>query len=222
MLIKLTVLLLFLSTFSYANTLIVPAQFDVLKVDGKNYDSSFFSVNQKIKLINGKHAVLLKYKELFDDPENDDHTTVKSEPFIVMFSMQGSPLELLSKVNKDEEEARGFAENPLVRIVDSRGKEVGSKTMLLADYEQKQFQVALLTQSQESGNSVESRSNINDQDNSPSKKLTIPANTSTTIPSSAAGSSEPTPALEMLLYWWQQASEQQKQAFLSQLNLIKE
>jgi uncharacterized protein len=218
---KLTVLLLFLSAFSHANTLIVPAQFEVLKVDGRNYDSSFFAQRQKIKLINGKHVALLKYKELFDDPENDDHTTVKSEPFIVLFSMQGSPLELVFKVNKDEKEARSFAESPLVRIVDTRGNEVSSKTMLLADYEQKLFQVALLTQSQESGNSVESHSNIYGKVRPPINEHSNSRENSTSAPSVVAPR-EAAPVLEMLLYWWEQANEQQKKAFLSQLNLIKE
>lgn len=219
---SLFVFLLF-SDFSSANILTVPEWFEVLKVDGKTYSSDFFSTTQLIEMNDGKHVLLLKYKELFDDPENDDHTTIKSEPFLVMFSMQGQPLKVASKVNKDESEARVFAESPLVKLIDQNGKERQSTTMLLADFEQKQFQSALLNQAIDTPSLAKSEiTNKNDSQQVVSKTSTKPIDTAKKQPvKSESKLQEPvsSPAYDMLIYWWKQADEQQKNAFMKQLNL---
>ncbi len=220
----LLIILLLFTSQSYANTLVVPALFEVLKVDGKKFDSGFFRTEQSIKLVNGQHVILLRYEELFEDMENDDHTIVKSEPFVVMFNINQVPLKLVAKPNIDEADALKFIEKPKVSLVDKNNTPVNSTTMLLSEFEQDQFQQVLAEKVVKASAMNDNKASVKTNHSKP----TIAANVNTMSDSKSSTNKEAkvqpvssnvqdSRALDMLNYWWQQASAEQKQMFISNM-----
>jgi len=199
-LIALLVGLVVFSSISIAAEFTVPAQFQVLKIDGEKYTGSFFESTTTVNLTNGKHVVLLRYNELFEDADNDDHVKVKSEPFVVIFNMQDKPLFVVAKEFADERAARQFALSPNVSLKTNNNTTHPSESLLLSQFETRQYQQVV-------SKHVEV---ISSEDNKIER--------SADIQTSTAKNSR---ALDMLLYWWSQASKEDKAAFIDKLKKPK-
>lgn len=117
MMIKMLSLLCLVSLDVLAVTVTIDEQFQVLKVDGKEYNSNFFSVKTKLNLSQGKHVLSLKYKELFENDEDDDYTTYRSDAFDVQFNIdKPNELSLTAPKIDDQKMAKAYAKNPTVSI----------------------------------------------------------------------------------------------------------
>lgn len=195
-----------ISLFTIASTLTVPAPFEVLKVDGKAYSADFFASTQQIYLSSGQHVIELRYKELFDDFDHDDHTIIKSEPFVVVFTMSTEALYLIAQKNKDESSAKAFAENPVINLVDSNEVNIPSRVMLLDQFEHLQ----MLSVSEIDLGKKEINSNLQ------------ASNSATEHSNAQEPVNKHSRALDMLMYWWQQASVQEQHAFIEHMKTNKE
>lgn len=191
--------LFFTSCFSKAATLEVPEQFEVLKINGVDQGTSFFTKASSLELTTGRQIIQLRYKELFEDYDNDDHTTVTSPPFILVVQQEGKPL-FIQPVNVSSlSEAKKFAQRPFVNVIDEAGNVMQSESILLEAFQANQYQQ--LAQQ-------------------PLEVQPLPQQQQPTVSTTAAAQSKQvTPkALEMLHYWWQQASKESQQSFVKYIS----
>jgi uncharacterized protein YccT (UPF0319 family) len=118
----------FLMSFSVnASVIIFPENIIVVSVNGIEHSSSFFTRETQLDFPIGKHVVVLKYQDLFEG--DDDHTKVKSKPFVVLFSLDESSAsdDEISVVtpNLDElKQAKMFAKSPKIKLFAENGDEI--------------------------------------------------------------------------------------------------
>lgn len=178
-----------------AAELIVPEEFEVVRLNGEEYSAPFFSSATELYLPAGQNVLVLRYKELFDDDTEDHHITVKSKPFILLFSVgKEEKLKFSYPKQTDGEGAQQFAKAPSVRLVKSNGSAVPIITQSLATYNDTVMKETL------SRRQAIVKQNLSEDDKGQFNQ---------TGPQS----------LPMLKYWWQQASEKEQKQFL---NFIKE
>ncbi|WP_085297163.1 DUF2057 family protein [Cognaticolwellia mytili] len=120
-----------------ANVIIFPENITVLSVNGIEQSSHFFARETQIEFSTGNQVVVLKYQDLFEG--DDDHTKVKSKPFVVLFTLN----ELLNAKNKimavtprieELSQAKAFAKNPKVKLLMESGKEIASVNQSLIKF----------------------------------------------------------------------------------------
>lgn len=198
------IFLSFFSFSSFSSTLTIPENFQLLKVNGKEYSSSLFAKEVQLELTSGKHVLLLRYKEMFEDDDNDDHTTIKSPPFLLMFDIYNEPLQIKSVHFIDDSTARAYAKKPTVVLENTKKVKVASKSLLLSEFEQNQYRAAL-TKVQNEQVELMSTSTLESK-----QSIQQPANLK-----------QNSRASEMLNYWWQQATAHEQQQFIKQHVLKK-
>lgn len=182
-----------LSLTTYAVELVIPEEFVVIRVNGEEYSASLLSSETLVDLNVGQNVLVLKYAEMFDDDTEDHHITIKSKPFILLFSVaQSTNLVFSYPKQSDSEVARQYASNPTVDIVDSKGNKLAIINQSLANYNDTIMKETITRRQQIVRKSLE------DND----KGQFIKTGPQTT---------------EMLKYWWQQASEKEQNEFLEYL-----
>lgn len=199
-----SILFILTSYCTLASELTVPASIKVLKVNGKNYSGSFFESEEKVALKSGRNVLILQYKELFEDYDNDDHTTITSSPFVALFNVNIDDELLLRHVKIiDEKQAREFAENPAIELITNNNAHIDVYSEGLEQY-QNQLSFEKLSK-----NIHRSETRSIDQQDS-----TVLANESTI---SQVENETNVNVLAMLEYWWKQASDEQKAHFIQNL-----
>ena len=115
--------LLFFPFISCGASLQIPAEITVLSVNGQQYQNSLFSSEIKIPLIAGRQLLVLEYKDIFDNYDEDDHTKVTSEPFVIIFTSSSTDALFLRLPDiNDEASARDFVEHLNVSLSDSENR----------------------------------------------------------------------------------------------------
>ncbi|WDD96998.1 DUF2057 domain-containing protein [Thalassomonas actiniarum] len=107
-----------------AGNLSLPKEITVVSINGQPYQNSFFASDSDISLTPGQQLLVLEYKDIFENYEDDDHTKITSEPYVVIFTV-GEQDELTLKLPKiaDEEQARDFADRFNVTLHDTLNRE---------------------------------------------------------------------------------------------------
>nr|WP_274054984.1 DUF2057 family protein [Thalassomonas haliotis] len=180
---------MFFSGSVFAGNLQLPKEITVVSINGQPYQDAFFASDTSIPLTQGQQLLVLEYKDIFENYEDDDHTKITSEPYVVIFTA-GEQDELILKLPKiaDEEQARNFANKFNVTLLDGANREHPAFIQDLMKYK-----AGLMT-------------------NHP---LLKPRVTDPVKP--APGQDEN--ALIQLKYWWQLAGEKQKRQFMHYLLL---
>ncbi|WNC70830.1 DUF2057 domain-containing protein [Thalassotalea psychrophila] len=174
-----------------AAKLVVPEEFIVVRLNGEQYSTSFFSSTTELFLGTGQNVLVLKYSELFDDDTEDHHITVKSKPFILLFSVgKEDKLKFSFPKQNDVESAKNYAKSPIVSLIKPNGSAVPIIAQSLTTYNDTVMKETLSRRQE-----IVKRS-LNENDKGQFTQ-TGPQN------------------LLMLKYWWQQASEQERKEFLS-------
>lgn len=199
----------FITTKVSAATLTITDNLIIRDLDDKAVDHGFLSKNQVIELTQGKHVLVLKYKDVFEDLEFAEERLVKSDYFVVKFIVENQQELLLttSKIN-DLADAESFVKSPELSLFDEHKQEVVLDLETLSDYElAKQVTKVVTTLSAPAIMSkVDSKtmSPITDDQAFSTKVI----NNVDTVP--------------MLKYWWQKASKDEKESFLDFINKNKE
>jgi uncharacterized protein YccT (UPF0319 family) len=178
-------------------------------IDDKSVEQGFLSKNQVFQLTQGKHVLVLKYKDVFEDLDFAEDRLVKSDYFVVKFSVENQQELLLSTTNiNDLTEAERFVKSPELILSDERKDEVFLNLETLSDYElAKQVTKVVTTLS---APAVISQKN---------DKVT---NTTTNNQAFSAQVINNIDTVPMLKYWWQKASKNEQESFLNFINKNKE
>lgn len=182
-----------ISNLAMATTLIVPEEFEVMRVNGEEYSSTLLATETKVELSTGQNVLVLKYVEMFDDDMEDHHITVRSKPFIILFSIGNeSKLTFSYPKQADSIAARIYAKQPSVSII------AGNNTKL-----------ALINQSLNSYNDEVMKKTMQRRENIVKQSLVQEDN--------SRFQKQAPNSLEMLKFWWQQASEEDKTKFVEHI-----
>lgn len=186
-------LFVLLSFSAQAAKLTIPDTFEVLVVDDEEQSKSFFTKATELDLAPGQHLVQIQYREMFEHDTEDHHETVRSEPFMVMFSVSGDEvLHLRHEQQPGIEQAREYAKDPQVTLVDASGQ-----VLAIQQLTKKQYQQDLASSQQQRRQQVVKQSLSDD-----------PGEFNQQGPDT----------VEMLEYWWQQATDAERQEFIRYVN----
>ena len=122
--------IVFLVSFNInASIIIFPENIIVESVNGIEQERHFFARETQLDLPTGNHVIVVKYQDLFEG--DDDHTKVKSKPFVLLFTLPESfsnsekITAVLPKLD-DLREAKTFAKNPKLTLLAESGEEISS------------------------------------------------------------------------------------------------
>ncbi len=162
--------LIFLMSFNVnASVIIFPENIIVVSVNGVEQSTTFFASETQLDFAAGSHVVVLKYQDLFEG--DDDHTKVKSKPFVVLFTLN----ELLTRKEKitvvppnldDLKQAKAFAKRPKVKLLTESGDEIASvnQSLITFNAQGKFVQLANNTKSTILSDNATANSQINHKD----------------------------------------------------------
>jgi uncharacterized protein YccT (UPF0319 family) len=176
-------------------------------VDDKAVEHGFLSKKQTIDLTQGEHALVIKYKDVFEDLDMGEDRLVKSDYFVVKLVVKNQQKLFLSTSKiSDLASAERFAKNPELVLLDENKQEMVLELETLSDYKLGQQVTKVVTTLSSPAviaqtNGTTSTSGTQDFNNQVTNKVD-------TVP--------------MLKYWWQKANKDEKADFLNFINKTKD
>jgi uncharacterized protein YccT (UPF0319 family) len=209
-----------------ATTLNVSDNLTVTEINNKIVEHGLLNTKSTFVLSRGSHALVLHYKDVFEDLEFAEYRVVESKPFVVKFTVNKEvSLNLNTVVINNLAQAESFAKAPTLLLSDESQKEIEIVLTSVNDYKiSQQVDIALNTYT-----SKQSNENVKDTINLPT------TNVDKAIQAKALSSILATPtvikksgntliqvnSLNMLKYWWQNASNEEKEHFKRHIAIQK-
>ena len=188
-----------ISTQALAATVNVSDNLVVSAVNDKRIENSFLHKKSSFELNQGEHALILRYKDVFEDLEFNEERRVESQDFVVKFTITDQDqLELSTVKIKNLAAAENFKRSPELQLKDDNNNQLSLSLEEVSDYKlAKQVDIAVsalaenkVIQTQGSG---------------------LPA--ATVLTDKQTGTPILVNSLDMLKYWWQNASTDEKKRF---------
>lgn len=190
-----------------ANVIIFPENITVLSVNGIEQSNNFFARETQIEFSTGNQVVVLKYQDLFEG--DDDHTNVKSKPFVVLFNLSESlnakdKITVITPIIEELSQAKAFAKNPKVKLLMGNGEEIASVNQSLIKFNaQGQFAKLAHNKSAKLNGSVIENSQTSNKHNMLKEKCPENGQQASNVSS-----------IERLKCLWNKANEAEKEAFI--------
>lgn len=100
-------------------TFLVPEEFNVLFINKEKYSSNTRGDGATILLLPGSHQIIVEYQDFWDLP-GDDYERVESKPISITLGLtKGKRYLLQFSKPKDIDQARSFAKDPFIEIIDT-------------------------------------------------------------------------------------------------------
>lgn len=195
----------FISLSSTAATLTLSDNLVMRDVDGQTLEQSFLTTTQTIDLTPGKHVLVVKYKDVFEDLEFAEDRLVKSDYFVVKFTLSENIQSLTLKTTdiNNLNEAERFVKAPELILHDENDTELVLLLETLSDYKlAKQVTKVVTTLAVSSDSAVNPSADL--------KK----SMTGEKAENFNAKVMKDVDAMPMLKYWWSKANREQQSAFL--------
>ncbi len=98
---------------------------EINQVNDKPFEQGFFSSSNTLDLASGKHALVLKYKDVFEDVELGQDRVVESDWFVVKFTIVNQQaLTLTTTKILDIPAAESFIKSPEIMLHDANNTEL--------------------------------------------------------------------------------------------------
>ena len=181
----------------------------VSEVNNKAVDQGFFSKKSNFPIILGKNAVILRYKDVFEDLNFAEDRVVESNEFVVKFTVLSDD-DLILKTEKiaNLREAEAFSKKPVLILKDHNNNLIEMQLENVSDYKIEQ-QVNIAVNSYVTKQAVKEYETL--------QKNKVKKNTQVVSESVQQKTSDNTliqiKAFPMLKYWWQNASNEEKKQF---------
>lgn len=207
MFVGLGLCLAFTSANTYAATLTYSDNLIIRDIDDKAVEHGVFSKKTRFELHQGEHTIVVKYKDVFEDLEFAEDRLVKSDYFVVKFSVDSQKTLFLttSEIN-NLAEAENFVKSPVVKVITDNKAELVLKLETLSDYDLAK-QVAKVVTSIAIPSSPPSQG-LNSQG------VDIAEDATKNKTEFEKKVIEEVDAVPMLKFWWQKASAEQQVKFL--------
>ena len=188
-----------ISTQVLAATVNVSDNLVVSEVNDQRIDNGFLHQKSSFELNRGNHALILRYKDVFEDLEFNEERVVESQEFVVKFTITDQDqLELSTMKIKDLAAAEKFKRSPSLQLKDVHDNQLSLSLEEVSDYKlAKQVDIAV--------GALATKQVIQSQGSAvPSATVVTGKQTNTLIRVNS---------LDMLKYWWQNASTDEKKRF---------
>jgi uncharacterized protein YccT (UPF0319 family) len=193
------------SVTTRAAQLIITDNLVLRDVDDKAIEQGFLSTKQSIKLSKGKHTLVVKYKDVFEDLDFAEERLVKSDYFVVKFSIEDQKeLSLTTTKIRDLAEAERFARSPELILLDESKKEIFLLLEKLSDYELAKQVTQVVTTLSVPNDDVSVNPEVHNKN---TKKQAFSKDVINQVD-----------ATPMLKYWWKKASQEEKSSFRRYIN----
>jgi uncharacterized protein YccT (UPF0319 family) len=193
----------------WAATLSVSDNLIVTQIDNKSVDHGMLGNKSTFSVNKGSHALIIFYKDVFEDVDFAEDRVIKSKDFVVKFSIkEEKQLNLATIAIKNLAQAESFSKSPTLVIKDERNKIIEIELENVSDYKiAQQVDIAV--------NTYASNQNIkNDKTPKLAKKDVVSKPIILTSNKQQTGNTLiQVNSLNMLKYWWQKASVQEKNQF---------
>lgn len=203
--VLLSSILSLISLASFSATLEVSDNLIVSKVDDKIVEHGFIGNKSSFKISQGEHALILRYKDVFEDLEFAEERVVESKDFVIKFALANeTSLKLTTDKIKSLSQADKFANSPRLLLTDEKNNQVKIEFVDVSDYQiSKQVNIAVASLSETKAISSQSI---------PAENSLVTSQKSISTPQSSITSINVN-SLTMLKYWWENASELEKEHF---------
>jgi len=174
-------------------------------IDDKAIEQGFLSKTQTVELTQGQHTVVIKYKDVFEDLDMGEERLVKSDYFVVKFSVENQQTLLLSTIKiSDLAQAERFVRTPELTLLDENKQSLVLALETLSDYElSKQVTKVVTTLS---APVVVTKNN---------SQITSVTKETQDFNQKIINEVD---AVPMLKFWWNKASQDEKENFLHFIN----
>jgi len=210
-------LILTASSAVWATTLTVSDNLIVSEIDNTIVDHGFIGKKSTFSLKSGTHALILHYKDVFEDLDFAEDRVVKSKDFVVKFTMMGERQVSLSTVAiKNLAQAESFSKSPELVLQDEKNKQLKVELENVNDYKiAQQVDIAVNTYAskQAISNSKEPELVKTSIERKPVISLNQNEQTSNTLIQ--------VNSLTLLKYWWKNASDEEKKQFKQYIKVKK-
>ena len=188
-----------ISTHVLAATVSVSDNLIISAINDKSVDNGFISKKSTFELNQGEHALVIRYKDFFEDLDFGGEIRVESQDFIVKFSITDQEqVELKTIKIKNLAAAKSFVKSPKLRLQDEHNNQLNLTLENLDEYKlAKQVDMAV--------NALASTKTI--------KTINSALAASSVITEKVSNTSIQVNSLSMLKYWWHNASTDEKQRF---------
>ena len=198
-----TFLLLSASLTSKAATLTVADNLIVSVVNDETVDHGFVGTKSTFTLAPGKHALIVRYKDVFEDLDFAQDRVVESKNFVVKFNLDNEQqLSLTTTKINSLSAADAFSHSPKLLLKDEKKNILATSLVNVDDYKlAKQVDIAVNTLAGKQ--SLNSNAKPEASTTTASKPLTPQTHSTLTKVN----------AITMLNYWWQNASSEERALF---------
>ena len=181
------------STSITAATFSVPEEFQLLRLNEKPIEKSWFSNTSQLDLPVGEHLIKLKYLDVFEE-EYDQHEVIESPPFWLSITIEQPNQTAKMEFERPQTIAKAKA------FAQAQQKQLFLAGEPLIVYTELPQQNSLIVQPEKRVLPVKS----------------LDAQASQPIGVKPNNASQPS-AMQMLEFWWLQATPQEQQAFLNKV-----
>jgi len=189
-----------ISSQALAATVNVSDNLIVNEVNDKVVDHKLMDQKRTFELNQGNHAIIVRYKDVFENLDMGDESLVESQPFVVRFTVTDQEQLALNTITiKNLAAAEKFTKSPELNLKDEHNNEVNLTLEQVDEYKLAK-QVDLVVNSLAVTKVIEAKTAESMPIASPTTK------TLTHTPAEVKASS-------MLKYWWHNASSDEKQRF---------
>jgi uncharacterized protein YccT (UPF0319 family) len=190
------------ATFNVSDNLIVSEVNDI------SVDHGYIDNKYSFELKRGMHALIVRYKDVFEDLDFAEDRLVESQDFVVKFTITDQKqLRLSTRKINNLAEAEFFAKSPQLTLQDSNADQLNILLEKVDDYKlAKQVDIAVSALSPKSKTQLKLQPQIQTKV-SQIKTMPVLETNKTTNTSTQVN------ALTMLKYWWNNASAIEKQRF---------
>ncbi len=214
-------LFLFISLHASAAKLIVEDSLIVKEVDNKTVNQSFLSQTTTFELTPGEHAVVLKYKDVYEDLDFGQEELVESAFFVAKFSSNDEGV-ITIKTPKisNLKVAKHYVKMPKVIVIDSNSNALSVEHQTYSEYKTEQEVSTVLAYMVKTKPAEIKTSPVQLAEKTMTKAIIaskvrkVLSKIETTTPEAKSMNN-----LLMLKYWWKQASKAEKNLFKQQIKV---
>ncbi|MBU2923413.1 DUF2057 family protein [Colwellia sp. 4_MG-2023] len=196
-----------------AATLTVADNLIVTEIDNKAVEHGLLSKKSTFELNSGNYALIMHYKDVFEDLDFAENRVVKSKDFVVKLAVkEESNLNLDTVAIKNLAQAESFSQSPELILKDEKNKRINITLETLENYKMAQqvnlavnTYVAKQTMQKKTVSSLEKNVAVTQSSTSLNDKVTVVQDSGNTLIQ--------VDALTMLKYWWQNASNEERNHF---------
>lgn len=187
-----------ISTQALAATVNISDNLIVSEVNDRKVDKGFLEKDYSFELNKGNHAIVVRYKDVFEDLDFAEERVVESQEFIVKFTITDQDkLKLSTTEIKGLAAADRFVKSPQLQLTDARNNQLELSLARVSDYK-------LARQVDKAVNALAINQTVSTQSS---------AHKNVDVRTQHLQNSTQVNALTMLNYWWQNASAEEKERF---------